>query len=62
MTELSKVLNSYNDTTLTFQLSFFIQITLLFTLLIHLRNIHMLSSVRSILFIISCEIYQTENP
>ncbi|PEI77447.1 hypothetical protein CN905_15655 [Bacillus wiedmannii] len=34
----------------------------LFTFLIHLRNIHVLSSIRSILFILSCEIYQTEKP
>ncbi|PEC13165.1 hypothetical protein CN300_02460 [Bacillus thuringiensis] len=39
-----------------------IKITFLFTFLIHLRNIHVLSSVSSILFIISCEIYQNEKP
>ncbi|KAB2371465.1 hypothetical protein COE26_27575 [Bacillus cereus] len=39
-----------------------IKITFLFTFLIHLRNIHVLSSVSSILFIISCELYQNEKP
>ncbi|KAA6470336.1 hypothetical protein DX931_28185 [Bacillus cereus] len=36
--------------------------TIKITFLIHLRNIHVLSSVSSILFIISCEIYQNEKP
>ncbi|PEF77785.1 hypothetical protein CON80_29355 [Bacillus toyonensis] len=39
-----------------------IKISFLFIFLIHLRNIHMLSSVRSILLIIPCEVYQTKNP
>ncbi|KAA0781036.1 hypothetical protein DN404_01120 [Bacillus sp. TE8-1] len=43
-------------------LLFPIKITILFTFLIHLRNIHMLSSVSSFLFIKLCELYRHKKP
>ncbi|MBN6706345.1 hypothetical protein FNE59_12945 [Bacillus thuringiensis] len=38
------------------------KITILFTFLIHLRNIYMLSSVSSFLFIKLCELYRHKKP
>ncbi|EDZ48964.1 hypothetical protein BCAH1134_C0721 (plasmid) [Bacillus cereus AH1134] len=43
-------------------LVFPIKITILFTFLIHLRNIHMLSLVSSFLFIKLCELYRHKKP